>query len=76
MSILEHFDALDGLILNNPFPATAEARGHIAAMRDQIETYNLKAEELTDLEQRYAALQRDHERLQASRPVITAQSCR
>ena len=74
MTIIEHFDAIDSLVLNNPFAKTSEVRGHIAAIREQIESYSQKAEELGNLETRYSELQAAHEKLLAGQRVITAES--
>ena len=74
MTIIEHFDAIDRLILSSDFLSKSEMRGHIVAIREQIEAYSQKAEELGDFETRYADLQAKHNKLVAGNRVIDAQS--
>jgi hypothetical protein len=72
MDIIEHLDLIDWLVSEQKPPS--EIRGHILAIREQIETYSEKSKNLSRLEAQNAALIEENTKFKTGPPTIKIQN--
>ena len=63
MKITDHLDTIEKLVLDRVSPA--EIRGHIQAIREQLEAYQKEAEQAPDYKKQIADLQAENTKLKA-----------
>jgi len=61
MKILEHLEVIEKLVLDRAAPS--EIRGHIIAIREQLESYEQEAQKMSEYKKRIADLETENAQL-------------